>query len=115
MVSQSFENGKTGTAHIKSAGRRIRIPFCRRSASSVKLPCSVAVLPALDGSALHVRLVLETLIAEHGAPLLLKKGNGSALNDEAANSLLARNGIVASCLPQPPRRIMAPAKPGTVQ
>lgn len=27
--------------------------------------------------------------------LLLKKDNGSALNDEAVNSLLARNGIVS--------------------
>jgi hypothetical protein len=38
----------------------------------------LAWTPVPDGSALRFRLVLETLIAEHGAPLILKKDNGSA-------------------------------------
>jgi hypothetical protein len=60
----------------------------------------LAWTPVLDGSALHVRLVLETLIAEHGAPLLLKKDNGSALNDEDVNRLLACNGIIGLLSPR---------------
>jgi transposase InsO family protein len=59
----------------------------------------LAWTPVPDGSALHVRFVLETLIAEHGAPLLLKKDNGSALNDAGVNRLLAQNGIIGLLSP----------------
>ena len=59
----------------------------------------LAWTPVPDESALHVRLVLETLIAEHGPPLLLKKDNGSALNDDCINRLLARDGIIGLLSP----------------
>jgi transposase InsO family protein len=56
--------------------------------------------PVPDGSAEHVRLVLASLIAEHGAPLLIKKDNGSALNDYQVNDLLAKNGIIGLLSPR---------------
>jgi hypothetical protein len=56
--------------------------------------------PVPDESAEHVRLVLATLIAEHGAPLLIKKDNGSALNEEKVNGLLDKNGIIGLLSPR---------------
>ena len=56
--------------------------------------------PVPDESAEHVRLVLASLIAEHGAPLLIKKDNGSALNDTNVNNLLAKNGVIGLLSPR---------------
>ena len=56
--------------------------------------------PVPDEGAEHVRLVLASLIAEHGAPLLIKKDNGSALNDTRVNNLLAKNGIIGLLSPR---------------
>lgn len=60
----------------------------------------LAWTPVPDASALHVRLVLEALMAEHGVPLLLKKDNGSALNDAALNRLLDQKGVVGLLSPR---------------
>lgn len=67
----------------------------RDLASHVQL----AWAPVPDGSAVYVRAILATLIVEHGAPLLIKKDNGSALNDEGVNKLLEQNGIVGLLSP----------------
>jgi len=60
----------------------------------------LAWTPVPDGSAEYVRLVLQTLIAEHGAPLLIKKDNGAALNDHTVDRLLAQHGIVSLLSPK---------------
>ena len=73
-----------------------RILSIRDLAGQVPLAWS----PVPDESAVHVRLVLASLIAEHGAPLLIKKDNGSALNDYHVNALLARNSIIGLLSPR---------------
>jgi hypothetical protein len=54
-----------------------------------------------DESAREVELALATLLAEHGAPLVLKKDNGGALNEARLEALLASHGVIA--LLSPPR------------
>lgn len=49
---------------------------------------------------MHVRWVLESLSAEHGASLLIKKDNGAALNEDCVNGLLGRNGIIGLLSPK---------------
>jgi hypothetical protein len=73
-----------------------RILSIRDLAGQVPLAWS----PVPDESAEHVRLVLAALIAEHGAPLLIKKDNGSALNDCKVNGLLEKNGIIGLLSPR---------------
>jgi transposase InsO family protein len=50
------------------------------------------VLPRLDGS--QIALHLETLFRQHGAPLFLKRDNGSPFNHQHVDEVLARFGVL---------------------
>jgi transposase InsO family protein len=63
--------------------------------------CQLAWLPVPDMEAASTTLVLETLFAEHGPPLVLKSDNGSAFRSELAQNLLATHCVV--WLPSPVR------------
>jgi hypothetical protein len=51
-------------------------------------------LTALESSGVAVARHLETLFLQHGAPLLLKRDNGSVFNHHAVNEVLARWGVI---------------------
>jgi transposase InsO family protein len=61
----------------------------------------LAWLPVPDMEASSTALVLATLFAEHGPPLVLKSDNGSAFRSELVQNLLADHGLV--WLPSPVR------------
>lgn len=63
--------------------------------------CQLAWLPVPDMGAESTALVLATLFAEHGAPLVIKSDNGSAFRSEPLQHLLGQEGIV--WLPSPVR------------
>ena len=63
--------------------------------------CQLAWLPVPDMEAASTALVLATLFAEHGAPLLIKSDNGSAFRSELGQDLLADHGVI--WLPSPVR------------
>lgn len=52
-------------------------------------------------TAQEVALVLEPLLIQYGPPLVLKKDNGSALNEQSLNGMLDRFGVIG--LLSPPR------------
>jgi len=56
--------------------------------------CQLAWLPVPDMSAETTALVLATLFAEDGSPLLLKSDNGSAFRSQVAQDLLADHRVV---------------------
>lgn len=51
-------------------------------------------LTTTDTTGTAIAVLLGKLIARHGAPLFLKRDNGSALNDEAVDTLLARHRVI---------------------
>ncbi len=51
-------------------------------------------LTALASSGIEVARHLESLFRRDGAPLLLKRDNGSAFNHQAVNEVLARWGVI---------------------
>jgi transposase InsO family protein len=51
-------------------------------------------LPCTGESAAEVRLVLEDLFAEHGAPLVIKEDNGPGFIAQATRELLAEHGVL---------------------
>lgn len=53
-----------------------------------------APLVALDSKGAAVAAHLEKLFRKHGAPLFLKRDNGSPLNDTAVNAVLADYGVI---------------------
>lgn len=57
--------------------------------------------PVPDQTAPPAAAVLQSLIAEHGPPLLVKSDNGSAFKGQEVQKVLAEHGIV--WLPSPPR------------
>ena len=61
----------------------------------------LAWLPVPDTEAASTALVLATLFAEHGPPLVLKSDNGSAFRSELVQNLLVDHGVV--WLPSPVR------------
>jgi len=61
--------------------------------------CQLAWLPVQDESAAEVRLALETLLAQHGPPLLIKKDNGGALNEKNLNQMLAEKSVIGLLSP----------------
>ena len=63
--------------------------------------CQLAWLPVPDMEAASTALVLATLFAEHGPPLVLKSDNGSAFRSELVQNLLVDHGVV--WLPSPVR------------
>ena len=63
--------------------------------------CQLAWLPVPDMEAASTALVLATLFAEHGSPLLIKSDNGSAFRSELVQDLLADHHVV--WLPSPVR------------
>jgi transposase InsO family protein len=63
--------------------------------------CQLAWLPVPDMGASSTALVLATLFAEHGPPLLLKSDNGSAFRSELVQHLLADHRV--AWLPSPVR------------
>jgi transposase InsO family protein len=72
------------------AGRSGNIHTVRDLASRYTFAPMTGPLP--NGE--QVAANLEHLVLEHGAPLFLKRDNGSNLNDEAVNEVLARHGII---------------------
>ncbi len=64
--------------------------------------CQLAWLPVPDRGAVSTTLVLSTLFAEHGPPVVVKSDNGSAFRSELEQNLLADNGVV--WLPSPVRK-----------
>lgn len=63
--------------------------------------CELAWLPVPDEGAASTTVVLSTLFAEHGPPLILKSDNGSAFRSELVQELLERHGVI--WLPSPVR------------
>jgi transposase InsO family protein len=63
--------------------------------------CQLAWLPVPDEEAASTAVVLTTLFAEHGPPLVLKSDNGSAFRSEFVQELLKRHGVI--WLPSPVR------------
>lgn len=63
--------------------------------------CQLAWLPVPDTEAASTTLVLATLFAEHGPPLVLKSDNGSAFRSELVQNLLVDHGVI--WLPSPVR------------
>ena len=63
--------------------------------------CQLAWLPVPDEEAVSTAVVLSTLFAEHGPPLILKSDNGSAFRSELVQELLERHRVV--WLPSPVR------------
>ena len=63
--------------------------------------CQLAWLPVPDMEAASTTLVLATLFAEHGPPLIIKSDNGSAFRSELGQDLLADHGVI--WLPSPVR------------
>jgi hypothetical protein len=61
--------------------------------------CQPLVLDQLDGS--RIAAHLETLFRQHGAPLFLKRDNGSPFNCQAVDDVMARFGVLP--LNNPPR------------
>ena len=70
----------------------------------------LAWLPLEDESAKGVELALRTLIAQYGPPLLIKKDNGSALNDGDLNAMLDEFGITGLLSP-----VMQPSYNGSCE
>lgn len=65
--------------------------LCVRDLASGK---QLAATPVADGSADHVRRILEHLIELHGPPLVIKSDNGSALRAQPIQDLLATHEII---------------------
>jgi transposase InsO family protein len=63
--------------------------------------CHLAWLPVPDMEAASTALVLATLFAEHGPPLLIKSDNGSAFRSQRVQDLLADHHVI--WLPSPVR------------
>ncbi len=59
----------------------------------------LAWLPVRDMTAGEVVLALRTLFAVHGAPLLIKKDNGSSLNEKGLNAFLEKSGVIGLLSP----------------
>jgi transposase InsO family protein len=51
-------------------------------------------LPALESKGMAIAEHLDRLFQRHDPPLFLKRDNGSPLNDEAVDAVLARHGVI---------------------
>jgi hypothetical protein len=71
-------------------GRRLWVHAVKDLASRYQLE----PLTALESGGVAVAAHLEKLFRSHGAPLLLKRDNGSVFNHQAVNTVLARWGVI---------------------